>query len=160
MGRPAKSAALKSGHMTKDEKEKREIAEGMFRDGKKITPPKQLTKKQKSIFKFLISSLPEKILCGLDIYILTITAISIDRIQSLEFALNRLEDGCTDEDDEKMLKVLLRDRDKYMKDFFRCCNELCLSPQSRAKIGTAMTAESEAEKDPLASILSKYSGDV
>ena len=25
-------------------------------------------------------------------------------------------------------------KDKYTKSFFRCCNELCLSPQSRAKM--------------------------
>ena len=28
-------------------------------------------------------------------------------------------------------------RDMYSKDFFRCCNELCLSPQSRAKLSIA-----------------------
>ncbi|MFQ9695704.1 MAG: hypothetical protein ACLRY5_02585 [Zhenhengia sp.] len=41
----------------------------------------------------------------------------------------------------------------YMKDFFRMCNELSLSPQSRANIAN-INCSTEAEKtDPLLTIL-------
>ena len=45
-------------------------------------------------------------------------------------------------------------RAKYMSDFYRCCNELCLSPQARAKLGVAAARNKAAQKDPLAAILS------
>ena len=40
-------------------------------------------------------------------------------------------------------------KDKYTKDFFRCCNELSLSPQARAKIGSLALQAKEKEEDPL-----------
>ena len=40
-----------------------------------------------------------------------------------------------------------------MSEFFRICNELCLSPQARAKLAN-INANAEAEKvDPLLSII-------
>ena len=38
-------------------------------------------------------------------------------------------------------------KEKYTKDFFRCCNELCLSPQSRAKLAN-LNVQAQ-EEDPL-----------
>ena len=40
-------------------------------------------------------------------------------------------------------------KDKYNKDFYRCCNELSLSPQSRAKFGSLSLKAKEKEEDPL-----------
>ena len=34
-------------------------------------------------------------------------------------------------------------KDKYSKDLYRCCNELSLSPQSRAKIANINTQSKE-----------------
>ena len=44
-------------------------------------------------------------------------------------------------------------KDKYTKDFFRCCNELCLSPQSRAKIALANANAAKDAADPLMEVL-------
>ena len=44
-------------------------------------------------------------------------------------------------------------KDKYNKDFFRCCNELSLSPQSRAKFGNLTLQAKEKEEDPLLAAL-------
>ena len=93
MARPAKSASLRSGHQTKEEKENRERVEDAFRGGEAPGVPKELTKAQKKIFEFITSSLPQNLLCSLDVFILTIAAISIDRVQTLEFAMNRVEKG-------------------------------------------------------------------
>ena len=40
---------------------------------------------------------------------------------------------------------LLAAKEKYTKDLFRCCNELCMSPQSRAKMGTLNLAAQKPE---------------
>ena len=45
--------------------------------------------------------------------------------------------------------------DKYTKDFFRCCNELSLSPQSRAKIGTIAVQVKQQEADPILKLLNR-----
>ena len=49
-------------------------------------------------------------------------------------------------------------RSKYMADFYRCCNELCLSPQARAKLGVAAAKAKAQEKDPLLAILQDDDG--
>ena len=40
-------------------------------------------------------------------------------------------------------------KDKYTKDLYRCCNELCLSPQARAKIGSLAVQAAKQREDPL-----------
>lgn len=44
-------------------------------------------------------------------------------------------------------------KDKYTKDLYRCCNELCLSPQARAKIGSLNLTASKNKEDPLLNAL-------
>jgi phage terminase small subunit len=40
-------------------------------------------------------------------------------------------------------------KDKYTKDFFRCCNELSLSPQARAKLSISNVNAMKESKNPL-----------
>ena len=47
---------------------------------------------------------------------------------------------------------LRKSKDMFMKQFFRCCNELCLSPQARAKISINAIPKKE-DKKTLADIL-------
>ena len=45
-------------------------------------------------------------------------------------------------------------KEKYTRDLFRCCNELSLSPQSRAKLGNLnIQAKADAEDPVLKAIL-------
>ena len=44
-------------------------------------------------------------------------------------------------------------KDKYTKDLYRCCNELSLSPQSRAKLANINVQAKEEEQDPLLGLL-------
>ena len=44
-------------------------------------------------------------------------------------------------------------KSEYTKDFFRCCNELSLSPQSRAKLGNINLQAEQEKQDPLLQVL-------
>ena len=45
-------------------------------------------------------------------------------------------------------------RAKYQSDLWRGCNELCLSPQARAKLGGMAAQKQKESKDPLLAALS------
>lgn len=142
-GRPAKSINLISKNLTPLEREIRTKAEEKLRGSKKIHPPTYLSADQKKIFRFIVKELEEaNILGSLDVYVLASTAISISRLQALERKINEDPGYMFDRD-------LLQARDRYTKDFFRGCSELCLSPQARAKIGTLNVKSAQEDEDPL-----------
>ena len=82
------------------------------------------------------------ILGSLDVYILTSCAIAIDRLENIERRVNEDESLMSD-------SALMATKDKYTKDLYRCCNELCLSPQARAKIGSLAAQAAKQREDPL-----------
>lgn len=132
MARPAKSIAMKTGLMTKEEINKRLEGETLLKgQADKITAPSYLTLSQQKIFKYIVRNLEESgILGNLDVYVLSQTAITIDRIQECEKKIN--EQGLFDLEGKQ--NPAIKVKESYTKDFFRCCNELSLSPQARAKI--------------------------
>lgn len=145
MARPCKNIEVQSRHNTKDEINNRKEAQDKLRGiaDKVKSPPKYLTKEQKKIYKFIFNELKaSNILGNLDIYILSTCAISIDRLQYIETIINKKPGTIFNKD-------LMSAKDKYNKDFFRCCNELSLSPQSRAKFGSLTVQAKEMEEDPL-----------
>lgn len=149
MGRPAKSAAIMAKHLTKKEKAARLNAEQNLKSGIPA-PPEFLTKSQRKIFRAIIRDLNAADVLGkIDVYVLTTAAIAIDRLRDIERLIN-------DDTETRLLdKKLLDAKKQYTSDFFRCCNELCLSPQSRAKLGK-LRFDAEAEKqDPLLKMLSE-----
>lgn len=151
MARPAMNVETSSKHFTKEEIKKRKEVEDRLKGGvDKIKPPTYLSKNQKVIFKFIVKELKaSEILCNLDIYVLTNCAIAIDRVQEAEKLLDK----------DILNKDALRVKDSYNKEFFRYCNELSLSPQARAKIGS-LKLNTEAEKvDPLVKALEKLNND-
>jgi P27 family predicted phage terminase small subunit len=149
MARPAKSVNTMSKNLTKEEIKVRKETEDKLRGAAdNISPPKHLNRNQKKLFKYIVSELKaSNILSNLDVYILSTCAISIDRIEEIEKMIN---------DDIQLLhdKTLLSAKDKYTKEFFRCCNELSLSPQSRAKLGTINLEAKNKADDPLLQLLS------
>ena len=103
-------------------------------------PPDYLTNKQKDLFNYIVEQLKaSEILGNLDAFILAQAAISIDRLGYIEDSINK---------DSALLfdSKFMASKDKYTKDFFRCCNELSLSPQSRAKLANQFV---QSKKDPL-----------
>jgi P27 family predicted phage terminase small subunit len=135
MARPAKSVNTKVGGMSNEEKANRLSKENAIK-GKSddlITPPKHLTDDQVIIYQNILENLKEaNILGNLDIYVLAETAIVIDRMQKIEEDINS---------DSSLIynKDLMTSQDKLFKQFARLCNELSLSPQSRAKLALTAT---------------------
>lgn len=129
MARPAMSANVTSKHLTNDEKNMRLETESRLKGGSdKLRPSKHLTAPQRKIFKFIVSNLESSgILGNLDNYVLDECSICIDRMQTIEKQVNEQPELLAD-------SSLMATKDRYTKAFFRYCNELCLSPQARAKI--------------------------
>ena len=146
MARPAKAIDTNSMKMSKKERAERKQTEEKLRGSNEdIKPFTYLNKRQKAIFKDILKNLNKDILSNLDTYLLNQTAITIERLESLEKAINEAS-KITDENgkvkdklDVSTIVQLKSARDMYSKDFFRCCNELSLSPQARAKISINTT---------------------
>lgn len=145
MARPSMSANVTSKHLTKAEKEKKLSVESKLKGSGTLKPPDYLSIEQKKIFRFIVRSLEESdILASTDVYVLSECSICIDRMRAIESEINA---------NTELLEnsSLIAVKDRYTKAFLRYCNELCLSPQSRAKIGNlALQAKDE---NPLMELL-------
>lgn len=148
MARPSKSVKVMSKNLTKEEKELRLETEEKLKGGAdNISPPTYLNARQKKIFDYVVDQLKESnILGNLDIYILSQTSIAIDRLQQIEKLINKDINRIYDKD-------LIKAKSEYTKEFFRCCNELSLSPQSRAKLGNINMQAKEKNEDVLLKVL-------
>lgn len=146
MARPSKAVAVMSKNLTKAEIASRSKGEAVLKgDSDALVPPDYLTQEQADIFRYIVTNLEASgILGNLDVYVLTECSICIDRMQSIEAELN--ERGTLD---PKLVAV----KEKYTKAFFRYCNELSLSPQSRAKLAN-INAQAIKEENPLVKLLS------
>lgn len=149
MARPAKNVNVQSAAMTKEQRESRQKAEQKLKSAGLPEPPAFLTDKQKDIFVGIVIGLQEADILGkLDEPILAQAAISIDRLQTIEDKINKAPQALFDKD-------VMSARDKYSKDFFRCCNELSLSPQSRAKMALTAYKNKQETEDPLIGTIKK-----
>lgn len=150
MGRPAKNTNTKTGAIRKEETEKRAKTEEQLKgNDNKIKPNKEiLNDRQMQIFEYILEELKaSKLLGNLDVFILNQSAICIERLEKIDYMMNM-------ETDFFLNAELRKSKDMYMKQFFRCCNELCLSPQARAKF-----AISNIPKDDKKKTLSEILGD-
>ncbi|MCM1008994.1 MAG: P27 family phage terminase small subunit [Ruminococcus flavefaciens] len=136
MARPTKAAATTVGHFTSGELKKRMDSEAKLKgESDKLKPPSYLTISQKKIFRYIMNNLKSSgILGNLDVYVLTECSICIDRMQTIEKKINE-----SDIFDPMLVSI----KEKYTKAFFRYCNELSLSPQSRAKLANINTQSKE-----------------
>lgn len=144
MGRPAKSVAVKSGAISSEDAAARLAIENKLRGtAVKPRPPEGLTDGQREIFNYIVDGLAASdILGSLDVFVLESTAVAIDRLR----AINSMIDAKP----ELMLNTATQNsRAKYQSDLWRGCNELCLSPQARAKIGGMAAQKQKESKDPL-----------
>ena len=129
MARPAMSAKVTVKHLTNDEKNIKIDTENKLKgDADELIPPSYLSDVQEKIFEYIVRNLESsEILGNLDIFVLSDCSICIDRMQSIEKQIN-------DEPELLSNSSLIATKDRYAKNFQRYCNELCLSPQARAKI--------------------------
>lgn len=149
MARPTKAVgALSDYSQTKDEIKARAEAEKKLAMTGIPKPPDFLTSEQRDIFESIVTFLSKGDIIALnDVWILQEAAITIDRITEIERMTNLNKDLITD-------SGVQGEKHKLMSDFFRCCNELCLSPQARAKI--ANTATAATKKNPLESLVEDF----
>lgn len=151
MGRPSKSAkVLHDKSQTKAEIAKRIETEDRIRGtSEKIKPSARLNANQKKIFTYIVAELEASdILGNLDTFILETASIAIDRLQGIERLINQDFDRICDKD-------LMQAKAKYTTDFFKCCNQLSLSPESRAKMGILSLNKAVEDTDPLLKVLKK-----
>lgn len=146
MARPTKSAAVVSGVYAQDTLRNRLEEEAKLKGSSDaLVPPDYLSENQREIFQYIVDGLRAAgILGGLDVYVLTECSICIDRMQTIEREINEAN---------RIDPALVRMKDSYTKAFFRYCNELSLSPQSRAKMANA--AVQAEQKNPLEELLSE-----
>lgn len=143
MARPCKSAkVLTDKSQTKAEIDARIEMENAIGGGAdKLKAPSWLTDSQKKIFRDIVTALkPADILRNLDVHILAEFAWSLDMKIQVEKEMNNTPQL-------KYAKNALSALDKFTKTFFRCCNELSLSPQSRAKIANAAAAANDGTEE-------------
>lgn len=115
----------------------------------KIKPSKHLNARQKKIFKSIVAELEaSNILSNLDVHILDITAIAIDRLQTIDNMLNNDLELYKDKELMRLRKDCINDIDKFGV-------RLCLSPEGRAKISNMNINALEEEQDPLLKILNR-----
>ena len=144
MARPAKSYRVRTGHMTKEEIDARAAKEEALRGkGTAIKPTMRLSPSQKKIFRRILSFFADAELLGeADSYIITNAAVIIDRMQQLDALINATPALLAD-------RETISARSHYQQAFARVCNELCLSPAGRAKIGTLSLGAAKEKDDPL-----------
>ena len=119
-----------------------ETEEALRGKGGALQPPDYLSDEQQEVFRFIVTELTEAgILGSLDVYILTAAAVAIDRLAEIEQSINERPSLLTD-------STYMASREKYSRDFYRCCNELCLSPQARAKLA-GLRVQKEKAENPL-----------
>lgn len=149
MARPSKSVKVKTGAIASEEASLRQAVEDKLRgESAPPEPPAGLTDGQREIFQFIVDGLVAGDILGrLDVFVLESTAVAIDRL--------RFINGLIDADPTLVMNTHLQNaRAKYQSDLWRGCNELCLSPQARAKIGSLAAQKQKEKKDPLLAALS------
>ena len=141
MARPAKPVGVNAKHLTKKEKEARQKLEAKTRgDNSKLIPPDDMPEDQKKYFYFFITELAQaETLGNIDVPILSGACRCFARLDAVERRMDNDPDWMFD-------KELTMSQDRLVKQSMRYINELGLSPQSRAKLGTI--AVSKAEKAP------------
>jgi P27 family predicted phage terminase small subunit len=149
MARPAKAINTRVGHATKEEIGKRRDTEATLRgDADEILPPAWLNEGQRAVFQKVLEEMASSGTLGnLDVYVLTQFSVVTERMFAIAEILNDLSL------DTKTRRAYVAERNAYVSDFWRGINELSLSPQARAKIGSLTLAKNEDEKDPLKRLL-------
>lgn len=137
MGRPAKPVDVQSGAMTKETRTNRKAAEERLGGGTTAVQlsTMQLTERQRKIRAKIVRTM-KGVLKNADRFVLDQTAIAIDRLQTLELRVN-------EEPEIVYGKNFISVKKEYFSEFVRLCNELSLSPQSRAKLAAAEASEKE-----------------
>ena len=125
----AKPIELVSGHRTKEEIQKRKEAQEKLKgDNSKIEPTQKLNENEIRIFNSIKEEMKNSgVLSNLDSYLLTQLSGAIDKLEYLDAVLEKKPALIFNKDFKSSKKL-------YFDIFTKCCNELSMSPASRAKL--------------------------
>lgn len=108
-------------------------------------PPSILQGEQVEIYQWLYDTLaPTGYMSALDVEILIQGAIVIERLRVIDRRINKNSDLIFDRECRST-------RDLYYKQFLKIAEQLCMSPQARAKMGTLIA--NNQDNDPLSEVL-------
>lgn len=140
----AKPIELTSGHRTKEEIENRkEQQEKLKGKNDKIEPTQNINKNQLEIFNLIKLEMAEsEVLSNLDSYMLTQFSIAIDKLAYLDELAEKKPALILNKDFKSSKKL-------YFDIFTKCCNELSMSPQSRAKLANINSLAQQEKEDPI-----------
>lgn len=140
----AKPIELVAGHRTKEEiQNRKESQEKLKGDNSRIEPTQRLNENQLKIFYSIKNEMKESgILSNLDSYLLTQCCIAIDKLKYLDEAAEKNLSLVFNKDFKSSKKL-------YFDIFTKCCNDLSMSPQSRAKLANINSLASAEKEDPI-----------
>ncbi len=148
IARPAKAIAVSARNNTKEDIALRSEIESRLKGTGLPECPDWLTDKQKEIFDTVVEHCASAgILSSVDGNALAQFSVAVDRLQTIETLVNQDTDLLFDQ-------KLMSTRSNYERTLWRGCNEFCLSPQARAKIGSLAVGKMHDAEDPLAAALS------
>lgn len=140
----AKPIELVAGHRTKEEiQNRKESQEKLKGDNSRIEPTQRLNENQLKIFYSIKNEMKESgILSNLDSYLLTQCCIAIDKLKYLDEAAEKNLSLVFNKDFKSSKKL-------YFDIFTECCNDLSMSPQSRAKLANINSLANAEKEDPI-----------
>lgn len=140
----AKPIELVSGHRTKEEIQKRKEAQEKLKgDNSKIEPTQKLNENEIRIFNSIKAEMKNSgVLSNLDSYLLTQLSGAIDKLEYLDAALEKKPTLIFNKDFKSSKKL-------YFDIFTKCCNELSMSPSSRAKLANINSMADAEKEDPI-----------
>lgn len=151
IGRNPKPVNLKTGTITKDEKQRRSEQENRLKGNSAIreNPPDYLDAKAKKYYRTIVRSIPEGVLCGTDSFTVAIVADALGKMQVCLEILNAEgllvqytnKAGATNVDSHKAIGIY----QKYSQIFNTFGSKLGLSPADRSKLALLASNEDESE---------------
>ena len=153
MARPAKLASTTRKHLTKEEKENRLAVENKFKVDGEVVAPDYFNAEQIEVFVFLVDALKSAdVLSTLDTFLIEQTAVNAVMLKTS----NKL---VTDKPELAGVAQFVNSNEKLVRTFLRLADSLCLSPASRAKLGSLVANNKKEAADPLINILSGGNND-
>ncbi|MEN8079167.1 P27 family phage terminase small subunit [Clostridioides difficile] len=140
----AKPIELVLGHRTKQEiQNRKENQERLKGDSSRIIPTQKLNENEISIFNSIKEEMKNsELLSNLDSYLLTQLAGAIDKLEYLDLAIQKKPTLIFNKEFKNSKKL-------YFDIFTKCCNELAMSPASRAKLANINSMVAKEQEDPV-----------
>ncbi|WP_346889181.1 phage terminase small subunit P27 family [Clostridium sp. UBA1056] len=143
---------LKTGVITKDEEQRRIEQENKLKGTSTIKeePPAHLDARGRKYYRAIVRNMPDGVLCGTDVFTVTIVAEALGRMEQCSEILNvegilveyTNKSGATNIDSHKAVGIY----QKYSQIFNTFASKLGLSPADRSKLALLANTEDDANE--------------